>query len=399
MADTQPSLSSIHKKLIIWSLFFLFPIAGMTTDLVAPSLPNISHSLQESESSVKLVITLYLIGYAFGNFISGFLADAWGRQKILRFTLLGFSLVSILPVISPNLIVLLIARTLQGLMMGGFSVSSRAIFSDILSSEELISMGTLMGTLFGFGPVLGPIIGGYLEFYFGWQSCFMFFALTTVIGLIAVFLIVPETHFNRHPLHLTTIAKNITSVLKHRVFIGLILIMGCTYSLIISFHTLAPFLIESTLHHSAVFFGHLAFGLGAMYLLATITSRHLLKKYTAEKIILFGIHLFLAIALIGLFISYFKSTNIFLIIAISGLMFYAAGTIFPLSMGKGMSLFRHIAGTSTATMFLVNTLTMSLVAFLMGFINIHSSIPMLWVDVSLLLSCLIIYRGLMRKHL
>ena len=398
MNNISLTLSAKHTKFILWTLLFLTPIAGMAVDLVAPSLPALSQHLHKTDALIKLVITLYLMGYALGNFITGFLSDAWGRQKILRITLLGFVLASSLPIFLPTLSIVLISRIFQGLLLGSVAVSSRAIFSDILPVEKLTAMGTLIGTMFGLGPVLGPIIGGYLQFYFGWQACFTFFTSVSFVALIAVFFIIPETHLNRHPLHLDTIKKNLSEVFKHKVFMGLVLIMGCAYSLVISFHTLAPFLIETELHGSSVFFGHLAFCLGLMFLASTFISRHLLKKYPTEKLLFIVIYSFFGIAIIGLIISIFEPNNMLLIAIISGLMFYCTGSTFPMSMGKGMSLFRHIAGTATAIMYLINILFTSLISFLLGFINTHSAIPLMWVNTSLLFMAFIFYWFLIKKR-
>ena len=397
MNDTQLSLSPKHTQLIIWTLLFLTPITGMSVDLIAPSLPAMSQHLQAPDAAIKLIITLYLIGYALGNFITGFLVDAWGRQKILRITLLGFVMASALPIFFPTLTIVLIARALQGLLLGSAAISSRTIFADILPAEKLTSMGTLIGIVYALGPVLGPVIGGYLQFYFGWQSCFTFFTFISLNTLLAVLVIVPETHFNRHRLQMRTIRKNILDVFKHKVFMGLVLIMGCTYSLIISFHTLGPFLIQTDLNYSSIFFGHLAFLFGLMMLIGTLISRQLLKKIPAEKLLALGIHLFFGIAIIGLCISYFLPYNLYVIAIISGLMFYCAATIYPMSMGKGMSLFRHIAGTATAVMYFINISITGLISFLMSFINIKSATPMMWVYVGLLLTSLAIYWSLM-KH-
>lgn len=84
---------------------------------------------------------------------------------------------------------------------------ARSICSDVLKPEKLARMGMVIGTMWGLGPVLGPIIGGYLQYYFGWTAGFYFFAIVELIEFIAVFLIVPETHFNRHPLNIQTIKR------------------------------------------------------------------------------------------------------------------------------------------------------------------------------------------------
>ena len=250
----------------------------MAVDLVSPSLPAIARDLHVLPSVAKGVISIYLLGYALGNFFTGFLTDAWGRQKLLRLGFLGFVLASLAPVVFPSIQVLLIARLFQGFTIVGAAVVARAIYSDILPPEKLIRLGPLLGTMWGLGPVIGPVIGGYLQFYFGWQAGFCFFAVISLILLIAVFITVPKTHFNRHPLHFKTMRKNLIETRNHRVFLALIIIMGLTYSLIIVFNTTGPFLIQTEFHNTPVFFGHLALCLGLVFLLSTILCRFLLNS-------------------------------------------------------------------------------------------------------------------------
>jgi MFS transporter, DHA1 family, multidrug resistance protein len=56
----------------------------------------------------------------------------------------------------------------------------------------------------------------------------------------------------------------------------------------------------------------------------------------------------------------------------SAIMFFGAAFVFPLSMGKGMGIFRHISGTSNATMYLINVLITSLHAFLASFFVVQN---------------------------
>lgn len=373
------------------------PIMGMAIDLVAPSLPAISSSLQVSAQVAKNVISMYLLGYALGNFFAGFLSDAWGRQKILRVNLLAFVVASLLPVIFPRIEILLMARLLQGITLGAVAVVSRAICSDILEPAKLLRLGPLLGAMWGLGPIVGPIIGGYLQYYFNWQAGFIFFAIIASLASIAVWLIIPETHLQRQPLQILTIKNNFREILSHRFFMGLVFIMGLAYALIIGFNTLGPFLIQRQLHYSPVFFGHIAFGLGWCFLIATFICRHLLKTYTAEVIYFWIISLFTTVSILGLILSYFFSSSIILITLVSALMFFAAGFIFPLSMGKGLSLFRHIAGSASATMYLINILITSLVAFLISFIQIRSAVSLMWIYVGLLSVCSLLYWRMLRK--
>ncbi len=391
-------LSEHRRKLIIRTLLCLMPIVGMAVDLIAPSLPAIADSLNISSATTKNIITIYLLGYALGNFLTGFLTDALGRQKLIRIGLVGFIFASLLPIISPYIIVLLLSRFLQGLTIGAVAVVARAILSDILPPQELVRLGVIMGSMFGLGPVIGPLVGGYLQFYLGWQACFAFFAIISIIAFIAVFIILPETHFNRHPLNIKNIRTNLLEVLSHKKFMAMVLNMGAIYSLIIAFNTVGPFLIQNQLKYTPVFFGHIALCMGVMFILATFTCRYLLKKYKVEQLFLVFINTFFVIALLALVMSYIYDKSITLIAIASAFMFFACGIIFPMSMGKGISLFRHIAGTATATMYFINVLMTSITALILSFVNIHNAIALMWTYFLLISICAVIYWSVINKN-
>lgn len=397
MKDTSNLFSEKKITGIVWSLLLLTPIFGMAVDLVSPSLPAIADGLNISTSIAKDVISIYLLGYALGNFFTGFLADAWGRQKLLRLSLFLFIVVSILPVFFPNIEILLLSRFLQGLMLGAAAVLSKAIFADILPPEKLVRLGVLIGTMWGIGPILGPIIGGYLQFYFGWQAGFCFFSALALISFIAIFIIIPETHLNQQSLNFATMKKNLAEILQHKFFMSLVILMGCAYSLVIIFNTMGPFFIQNTLQHSPIFFGHIALWMGVIFLCSTFYCRHLLKKHAVEKLYGIGINSFFLIALLSTILSYFFDKSLILMIAASACMYFACGFIFPMSMGKGVSLFRHISGTASAVMYFVNILITSFLSFLASFIHINSIIPIMWINFFLLFICFTIYWKVIAK--
>jgi len=385
-------------KFILWTLLPLSSLTGMAVDLVAPSLPAIASGLHASSGIAKNVITLYLLGYALGNFCSGFLTDAWGRKHILRAGLLGFIMASLLPVVIPTIIAVLASRFFEGITIGTIVVVARAVYSDILPPEKLVRMGTLIGSMFGIGTVLGPLLGGYLQFYGGWKACFLFFVVVALIAFVAVLCVLPETHFRRHPLKLKTIQHHLAEVLHHQEFMALVLIMGAIYSLMIAFNTAGPFLIQTKLHHTPIFFGNTALCLGAAFLGATFFCRYCIKKYRVDQLLFFVIHLFFLIALVAWIGSFFFSQSITLLLGVSMAMFFSTGFIFPMCMGKGMALFRHITGTATAMMYLINILMTSLTAFLLSFLNIQNTSSMIAIYLALLTICVLIYWKFVHLH-
>jgi len=390
------SFSERHIKFILMTILGLYPLVGMGIDLIAPSLPAISLDLNASNTFAKNLITFYMLGYMFGNFFIGFISDAIGRRKPMLLGYLVFTIVSVLPALFNKPYLLLIARFFQGFTLAAFAVSSRAVFSDILPKEKLISTATLIATMWGIGPIIGPMIGGYLQYYFNWQMCFYFFALMGFIGLLSIFFIIPETHFSRQALQYKQLKRNFITILTHRTFLGIVILMGIAYSLLIVFNTLGPFLIQTHLGYTAVYFGQVALFMGITFLAATFLCRRLLKQLYPEEILFYTIFIFTCVATISVFLALVFGNNVWIIIVPSLFMFFACGLIYPTAMGKGLSLFRHLAGSGSAVMNLISISITSLTAFIMSFIHAEKVIVIIIIYLCLMLLASLIYYLLVR---
>lgn len=388
-------LSPRREKYIIAIVLCVYPLFGMAVDLLAPSLPAISHSLHISNMLSKNLIAIYLLGLAFGNLLVGFLTDALGRRKLLIVGFLTFTLASLMPVLFPNIDILLIARLLQGLALGCVAVVVRGILSDILSAEKLIRIATLIATMWGIGPIIGPVIGGYLQYYINWQAGFCFFALYGFVGFLSMLIFIPETHFNRQILSFNQIKINFTTIVTHRLFMGAVILAGIAYSLLIVFNTLGPFLIQAQLGYTSVYFGHVALWMGIVFLLGTLACGYLVKQHQPEAILLVAIPIFLLISIVGVLLAYMMPKNIWIVIIPSLFMFFGCGIIFPACLGRAMALFRHLAGSGSAVMNMITVLITSLTALIMSFITASSVLPMTCVYLGLMMLGGIIYWKLM----
>lgn len=392
-----PTLSEKQVPVIAFVILSLYPLVGMGIDLIAPSLPAISHDLSASNNFSKNLITLYLLGYATGNFIIGILSDALGRRKLMLYGLLTFTIVSLLPAFFEKTAVLLLARFCQGFSLAAFAVTSRAVLSDILPEDKLIRFATLIATMWGIGPIIGPFIGGYLQFYINWQACFYFFALIGGLGFLSMLYVIPETHFHRQPLHFQQLKNNLRLISTHSLFFGAVSLMGVTYSLLIVFNTLGPFLIQTSLGYSSVYFGHIALFMGLTFLFGTVLCRRLLKSLTPEEVLFYAILFFIFISAISLGITFINPKNIWIIIVPSLFMFLGCGIIYPTAMGKGLSLFRHLAGSGAAVMNLINILITSFIALIMSFLHADNVIPINFIYFSLMIVAAIIYYYFIRE--
>src|SRR5436309_399871 len=90
----------------------------LDTTVVNVSLPHIAGSLSATVEEATWVLTSYLVANAIILPLTGWLANYFGRKKMLMVAVSGFTISSLLCGLAPSLQLLVIFRILQGLSGG-----------------------------------------------------------------------------------------------------------------------------------------------------------------------------------------------------------------------------------------------------------------------------------------
>jgi DHA2 family multidrug resistance protein len=167
------------------------------TAAVNVSLPYIGGSLAATASEATWVLTSYLIANAVVLPIAGWLANYFGRKRLLMGAVTGFTAASILCGLAPTLPLLIVFRVIQGAAGGSLQPATRAILLETFPREE---RGHAMAT-FGVGivvaPILAPVLGGWLTTDYSWRWIFFINVPICVIGLIMLELFVHDPPYIR----------------------------------------------------------------------------------------------------------------------------------------------------------------------------------------------------------
>src|ERR1035437_3159873 len=99
----------------------------LDTTVVNVSLPHIAGNLSASVDETTWVLTSYLVSNAIILPMTGWLANHFGRKRILMLSILGFTLSSVACGMAPNLATLIFFRVVQGATGGGLQPLSQAI--------------------------------------------------------------------------------------------------------------------------------------------------------------------------------------------------------------------------------------------------------------------------------
>ena len=127
-------MKNSNTFILILALANASVVVGM--GLITPSITIIKADFNLTSDMVQLILTIYIIAAGIGQLIFGILSDRFGRRPILLTGSLLFVLSSIVSVFSPNILFLLIMRTVQGLGAAACMSMARVIVNDSFNKTE-----------------------------------------------------------------------------------------------------------------------------------------------------------------------------------------------------------------------------------------------------------------------
>lgn len=170
-------------------LIVLVDVLGMT--IILPLLPFYSESLGATPFTVGMIVAVYGLCQFIAGPILGQASDKVGRKKILVISQIGTCLGFIMLALSHNLILIFLARIIDGLTAGNISVA-QAYVSDVTEPKDRTKAFGMLGSAFSLGFIIGPALSGFLAKYGAHYPIFLAAALSAV-SIIATITILPNT--------------------------------------------------------------------------------------------------------------------------------------------------------------------------------------------------------------
>jgi EmrB/QacA subfamily drug resistance transporter len=160
-------------------------LAAMGTSIANVGLPAMAHAFSASFQAVQWIILAYLLAITTLIVSVGRLGDLVGRRRLLLVGIAVFSLGSLLCGIAPGLLLLVAARTLQGVGAAIMMALSLALIGETVPKARTGSAMGLLGSMSAIGTALGPSIGGALVAGSGWRALFL---VNVPLGVLAYLL-------------------------------------------------------------------------------------------------------------------------------------------------------------------------------------------------------------------
>ncbi|OCL08293.1 MFS general substrate transporter [Glonium stellatum] len=171
---------------------FITPLAS---SMFAPGIPLVMSSFHETSNTLAtFVVSVYLLGFAFGPLVIAPLSELYGRLRLYNICNVLFIVFTIACAESSNFNMLVGFRLLQGVVGSSPLTLGGGTIADLMPPEKrggalaIWAMGPLVG------PVAGPVVGGYLVQAKGWRWVFYLIAILSGFFSLITFIFMRETY-------------------------------------------------------------------------------------------------------------------------------------------------------------------------------------------------------------
>jgi DHA1 family bicyclomycin/chloramphenicol resistance-like MFS transporter len=191
---------------------------AFSIDAMLPALPNIGEDLSPGKlNRAQLIITSFVLGMGLGTFITGPLADCFGRKTVILWGAILYVCATAFAFFTTTLETMLAARILMGLGASAPRVVAIALVRDLYSGREMARIMSFVMLVFSLVPALAPTLGAGIIAFSNWRGIFIAFAIFMTLITCWLMLRQPETlaTANRRPLSVTNLLSAVREVYTH----------------------------------------------------------------------------------------------------------------------------------------------------------------------------------------
>ena len=365
-------------------------IAPISLYILVPALPILATTFVSDVSAVQLNVSLFMVGLAMSQLVTGPLSDRFGRRPVLLSGLGLMVAATIVCIFAQTLPQLIAGRFLQAVGGAAGMVMSRAVIRDLYPRERVGGMISLVIGVMMIAQLISPLIGGLLETSFGWRSIFYAMAGASIFVTAIIAFGLPETRRLAADGDRPGFIKDSRTLLSSRAYIGYALCQVLASSIIFTFAGGGPYLVVSQMGRTTAEYGAWFAVTGFAFLIGNLSSARVSHRYTLDQLIWFGLAIQIGGALLNVLWAAigFDQTPAWLF-GTQMLVMFANAFVMSHSAAGAISVRPLAAGTASGLMGFVQmgfgSLCSQFGAYLGG--NFRSTLPLTICIVALSLAC------------
>ncbi len=181
-----------HYQLTFVALLLGVLSYALLQSLVNPVLTTIQHEYHASQSAATWVLTAYLLSASIFTPILGRVGDMVGKERMMVVALGALAVGSVLAGLSHAILILIVARVIQG-VGGGVLPLAFGIIRDEFPADRVPAAVGFTAALTAVGGGAGIVLAGPIVTHLNFHWLFWVPLIIVMIALVATLLFVPES--------------------------------------------------------------------------------------------------------------------------------------------------------------------------------------------------------------
>lgn len=207
IAATSPRATSGRATIVL--CFMVALLEGFDIQSAGVAAPRLAAGLGLSSNGLGLFFSASTVGMLIGAFIGGRISDSQGRKPVLLVSVAIFGLCSILTGLAQTKELLVVARLLTGLGLGGALPALIALAVERNPEQR----GRAVALMYAGTPFGGALAGVASAVFADWQMIFYVGGVLPLLVLPTLWLCLTETHRLANDVTDAEVSYNITAAL------------------------------------------------------------------------------------------------------------------------------------------------------------------------------------------
>ena len=346
MKSLTPGTASPLARL---TLVALVGFAAISTDMYLSGIPQMARDLGVGAAEGQLTLSLFMIGFAFGQLLFGPLSDHFGRKPVATVGIAIYALASLGCALAPDIRVLLAGRLVQGFAASAGPVIARAIVRDRFHGVEAARVMSQLAGAMAVIPLIAPVFGSWLLYVFDWRSQFLLllgFGLFTLAGLRTLEESCPS--IGVAPLAFSGVIAQFGRCLSRRAFVGFLLCGGSAFAAAFTWISSASWVVIELLGVPAQDFGYTFMIAVSGYMGGALLSARLVARFGVRGTLRLGVLVSLSGSLLMLALALGNMASLIPVLLGAVLCFLGSGLALSNAQMGAISEFPMNAGGASA---------------------------------------------------
>lgn len=352
-ADASLPTGRFVPRYLIAFFGALVALGPLSMDAYLPAIPAIAADFGVGIVQVNNTLSVFLIGYALGQFFGGSFSDQIGRKRIGYVGLTVYVATTFAMAFVDTVDHMLVLRFLQAIGGGFSTVICMASVRDIYPIEELGRRFATITMIVLVAPLIAPTLGSLL-LPLGWHSIFLLKAAYAAILFVLYVLIVPETRAGRWgQLSVLSLFRQCAQVLVRRVDGRMLPLryacaMALSASVLMIFVTNAAFVYMDYFQVSPAGFP-LVFAMSVLgFMSMNLFSMKRLTSANAGLLFRNGLRIQIVAVALLLIVVVVDAAALWNVVPLIVLMMSTLGLVAPAGSARYMGFFSELAGSASS---------------------------------------------------